>query len=67
MTKQELVNDLRQVNGSYFITRQEVARFFGKKDPHNIDYLLHGLDRVEKRYYIRDIADAIIRHKAVKI
>lgn len=66
MNRQEIINDLQKHCGGFFITRGQLAKFMGKKDPHGIDFLLYGLERVEHSYYIRDIADSLIRHKAVR-
>lgn len=66
MNKQEIVNDLHKHCGSFFITRNELAKFMGKKDPHGVDYILYGLDRVEKKYYIRDVAESLISHKVMR-
>ena len=66
MNRKEIIADLQNHCGSYFMTRNEFAQFMGKKDPHGVDYILFGLDRVERKYYIRDIADSLIAHKAVR-
>lgn len=67
MNRQEIINDLQKHCGGFFITRGQLAKFMGKKDPHGVDYILSGLDRLERKYYyIRDIADSLIAHKAVR-
>ena len=51
-----------------FVTRKQVATFMGKKDPHQIDWALSGLERTAdgKMYYIPDVVDAIKRGCVVR-
>ena len=51
-----------------FVTRKQVASFMGKKDPHQIDWALAGLERTVdgKMYYIPDVVDAIKRGCAIR-
>lgn len=60
MDKTELVNDMKRTYKSAFITRQQLAQYMGKKDPHGIDKYLRGLERVDKSsFFIPDVARAI--------
>lgn len=61
MTKTELVNDMRRQTGASFITRKQLAEYLGKKDPHSVDGLIHGLTRFAgKKYFIADVAEQIM-------
>lgn len=61
MKRADLIADLRRfVGGGGFITRQGVANYLGYADPHAVDPLLHGLERVKGRlYFLGDVADAL--------
>lgn len=60
MDKRELVRDMKQYCGGGFIKRQQLANYMGIKDPHNVDKYLHGLERVEGKYYfISDVAGVL--------
>lgn len=61
MTRADLINDMRTSIGSSFISRKELADYLGKKDPHSVDPLIHGLPQfVGKRYFIGDVAEQIM-------
>jgi hypothetical protein len=57
MERKELIYRMeKSVDGASFITRIELARFLGYKDPHYVDRYLHGLPRINKKYFIGDVA-----------
>ncbi len=62
MTKRELADSMRAFNGhAEFITRIDLARFMGIKNPRNVDKYLVGLDRVNGKYYmISDVSSRIM-------
>jgi len=61
MNRNELITDLRRcVSGGGFITRAELAAYMNLKDPKSIDRYLSGLPRINKRYFIADIADRLL-------
>lgn len=63
MNKSELVKDMKSATGSGFITRIELARYMGFSCPKGVDKYLQPLQRVDdKRYFIGDVADAILMH-----
>lgn len=66
MTKAELSADLRRhVGGSGFITRSQLANYYGVAEPRAIDKYLEGLDRISKKYYfIGDVASNILKFKS---
>lgn len=61
MKRTDLIADLRRyVGGGGFITRQGLADYLGYSDPHSVDSLLQGLERVKgKLYYLGDVADVL--------
>lgn len=61
MTKSELTKDMKAAVGSGFITRRELAAYMGYKDPGKIDKYIRDLQKVGKRYFIPDVADALCR------
>lgn len=65
MTKTELSADLRRHGGgSGFITRKQLADYFGVAEPRVIDKYLEGLERVSAKYYfIGDVSDNILKHR----
>ena len=66
MTKAELSADLRRHGGgSGFITRKQLADYFGVSEPRAIDKYLQGLERVSDKYYfIADVSDNILRFRS---
>ena len=64
MTKTELITDLRRHGGgSGFITRKQLADYFGVSEPRAIDKYLNGLERVSGKYYfIGDVSSNIINN-----
>lgn len=61
MNRQELIKEFKTLNGSLFITRNELAGVMGYKDAHCVDKYLSGLERVEKKYFIPDVVESIKR------
>lgn len=66
MTKTELNTDLRRhCNGSGFITRKQLADYFGRSEPRAIDKYLEGLERVSGKYFfISDVSESILRYRS---
>lgn len=64
MTKAELSADLRRHGGgSGFITRKQLADYFGVSEPRAIDKYLIGLERVSGKYYfIGDVSNNIFNN-----
>ena len=65
MTKTELSADLRRHGGgSGFITRKQLADYFGVSEPRAIDKYLQGLERISQKYYfISDVSESIMKHR----
>lgn len=62
MEKQDMVKKLQQITGSLFINRTELAKAMGRSDPHQVDWILVGLERIKigKLYYIPDVVERIL-------
>lgn len=63
MERQDMIRRFRQeMNGSYFINRKELANLMGRRNPHQVDWILSGLERVSdgKLYYIPDVVGKIL-------
>lgn len=66
MNKRDLVIDLKNYVNAGFITRGQLAKYMGKKDPHDVDKFLYGLERVGKNYFIPDVAESIISMRSFR-
>lgn len=61
MNKRELINDMkRAAGGSSFVTRAWLAKYMNHPDPHSVDRFLYNLPRINRRYFIDDIAEKIM-------
>lgn len=65
MNRQELIKEFKTLNGSLFITRNELAKAMSYNDPHCVDRFLYGLERVGKKYFIPDVVSALKRESRV--
>ena len=64
MKKREIVSMFKTVTGAAFITRNQLKKLMGVKDPHCVDKYLRGLDRVNGKYYfIPDVAEALLERR----
>ena len=64
MNKQDIVKAFKAATGAAFITRGQLAKLMGMKDPHRVDRYLRGLDRIDKKYYyIPDVVEALIERR----
>lgn len=64
MTKAELTADIRRACGGGFITRKQLAEYFGRACPKSIDKYLDGLDRINGKYYFAgDVAESILKYR----
>ena len=60
MNKKALAQDMKRVTGGSFITRKELTSYLNLKDPKSVDPYLFDLPAVNQRFFIDDVADAII-------
>lgn len=69
MTKKELVADMRRFVGSDggLITRSGIQQYVGVKSHHSVDKYVHGLERINGKYYfIPDVAESMLRTGGAK-
>ncbi len=59
MTKTELSKGMQAFTGCSFITRLQLMEYMGYRSVNSVTKYLHSLPRVDKRYYIPDVAAAI--------
>ena len=60
MNRSEMIKEMRITAGdAAFINRRDIAKYLGYKDPHSIDKLLTGLERIGSMYFIPDVVDSI--------
>ena len=60
MTKKEIIDDLKRYTGSGFVTRKELAAYMGYRSVASVDAFIAGLPRIDKRYFIPDVAELMI-------
>lgn len=60
MLKADIERALRNQTSGDFVSRAEVTRALGYKDPHSADKFLKGLGKIGNRYYIGDVAERIM-------
>lgn len=60
MLKTDVERALRNQTSGDFVSRAEVTRALGYKDPHSADKYLKGLGKIGNRYYIGDVAERIM-------
>ncbi|MGN0715546.1 MAG: hypothetical protein ACI4WY_05600 [Anaerovoracaceae bacterium] len=60
MTKKELTKSMQDFTGCSFITKAQLMTFMGYKSPNSVTKYLHPLQRVDKRYYIPDVAEEVL-------
>ena len=60
MTRVDVEKALRNQTTGDFVSRQEVARALGYKDPHSVDKYLKDLKGIGKRYLIKEVAERIM-------
>lgn len=56
MTLNEMEKRMRDLTGCEFITKKELARFMGYKRDKSVASIVYGLDRVQTKYYIPEVA-----------
>lgn len=66
MTKTELSKGMQAFTGCSFITRLQLMDFMGYRSVNSVTKYLYGLPRVDKRYYIPDVAAAIVEQVTYK-
>lgn len=60
MTRTDIEKALRRQTTGDFVSRAEIARALGYKDPHRIDRFLRGLNRIGYRYFVTDVAERLL-------
>ncbi len=66
MKKSDLVNELKQAaGGASFIKTKDLQAFLGKSDRHGVYKLTNGMERIDGRYFIPDIAEALMSRRTV--
>ena len=68
MDRQDMIRRFKQETGSYFINRKQLTTLMGRNNPHQVDWILSGLERTKdgKLYYIPDVVSRIIANTEVK-
>lgn len=62
MERRELITELKDFTGASFITRQQLAKFMGYKNPHGVDKYLYGLESKGRgKYFVCDVATSILQ------
>ena len=61
MNRKELINQMKSHTGACFINKKELASFMGYKSVNSVTQYLYGLTRIDNRYFIPEVADALLR------
>ena len=59
MDKKQLTTKIERTYG-FFLTQKQVAEFLNIKDQHYVSDMLQGYPRVKNKYFIDDVAEAIL-------
>lgn len=60
MTLKEMEKKMHEFTGCDFITRKELMRFLGYKRDHSIADIVYGLEKVQTKYYIPEVAKRLM-------
>ena len=66
MNKREIINSMEKYTKASFITRKQLAEFLGRKSQYHVDKYLVGLDRIDKMYFIPDVAARLMEFMNTK-
>lgn len=55
----DIEKDMRKAVGCSFITKTEIASYLGYKKTDSIDYLVKGLGKFNKKYFVPEVAERI--------
>lgn len=59
MIRSDIEKALRNQTSGDFVTRQEVARALGYRDPHSVDKYLKGLGKIGSKYLVSEVAERL--------
>lgn len=62
MDKKQLTSKIEKTYG-FFLTQKQIAEFLNIKDPHHVSCMLQGFPRVKNKYFVDDVADAILEER----
>ena len=63
MNRRELINDMKQYCGACFISKKQLAAYMGYKSVNSVSAYLDGLNSIDRRYFIPEVADRLIGFK----
>lgn len=63
MNRRELINDMKQYCGASFISKKQLAAYMGYKSVNSVSAYLDGLNSIDRRYFIPEVADRLIGFK----
>ena len=67
MTKSELVKEMVQQEGGYFITKTRLARFIGAKRSETVRQYVENLQVLNKKYYfIPEVAERMMQDVTIE-
>ena len=59
MTHIEIERDMKMMVGGSFISKKELATYMGYKKVDSVEKFLAGLERVNKKYFVPEVARRI--------
>ena len=63
MNRRELINDMRQYYNAGFISKKQLAAYMGYKSVNSVSPYLDGLNSIDRRYFIPEVADRLLSFK----
>lgn len=67
MKRSDLISAMmKSAGGSGFISRKQLAKFMSLKDAKSVDRYLTGLQCLNQRYFVNDVADKMLEQVSYK-
>ena len=63
MNRKELIADMKQYCGAGFISKKQLAAYMGYKSINSVSPYLDGLNSIDRRYFIPEVADRLLSFK----
>ena len=63
MNRKELIADMKQTVKASFISKKQLAAYMGYKSINSVSPYLYGLNSIDRRYFIPEVADRLIGFK----
>lgn len=61
MNRKELISQMKSYTNAGFISKKQLADFMGYKSVNSVGQYLANITKIDNRYFIPEVADAILR------